>query len=383
MSASVVASREAPTLVPLDDGAVAGLTILPSGVVNLRRDLYLFVDFVRREGIRRSYRGNEIPKSAAVKLAKILSWSGEAETVASEKCGVWSDFVSHLARELGLVTFDVKGKYAGHSSTEPSFPENAIALNDARWAAWLAEAPAAKEKAILEALVSSAESELFAGATVVPGRRFDSFGCAVGAASRMDLPRIRGRLLELLAELPAGSWLPMRGLIDSWWCTKEQRWSRSRATRRSGSRSVRSSAIWSSTIDSAGGSWCAIRIGSRACSSSDSACRSASRTGLGSQRRADASAPKKSACAPFVRAALRSATSATSATELTRSEPGSPPTSQSIHRALDRFPRPQLPHLSSSPAPPRSASFSRHQGAAGCTFRRCTGSARHWSPSRR
>ena len=203
-----------PELSPLPDGKVAGMRKALAGPLNLRRDLYRFVSFVRREGLRRAYRSNGIPKGPASKLARLLSWPEEAAYVAQEGRGLWSDAVSRLAHQLGLVSFDLKGVYAGYSSQEPCFPDNDVEVQEKKLAAWLKAAPWEKEQAILTALAETTPSELFHGATLIPGRRFSSYGCDTGPASRMNLPAIRLRLLELLAQLPAETWLPMGAFID-------------------------------------------------------------------------------------------------------------------------------------------------------------------------
>lgn len=183
--------------------------------VNLRRDIHLFVDFVRENQIKRSHRSNGIPKGPATRLAKILSYPDEGAAIEEDGEGFWSDKVSFIARDLGLVKFDVEGVYAGYSSTEPSFPDNYILVEDKRVETWLASDPLEKERSILTALEKATGNEFFRGATLIDGDRFDSFGSATGPASRMDLPRIRRGLLELLAELPTGVWLPSRELV-SW-----------------------------------------------------------------------------------------------------------------------------------------------------------------------
>jgi hypothetical protein len=110
--------------------------------------------------------------------------------------------------------YDVKGVYAGYSSAEPSFPDNHVKVEAARFKQWLAKTPTAKERAILDALIETTPNEFFHWARLFPDHsRFDSFGCAIGPASRMALPAIRKALLEMLADLPTHEWLPMGGLI--------------------------------------------------------------------------------------------------------------------------------------------------------------------------
>ncbi len=199
----------------MNEDALAGLERRLSGRLNLRRDLYLFVDLVRREGLKRAHRTNDIPKGPALKLARILSWEGEESWVKSEGSGLWSDLVSRLARSLGLVSFNVEGVYKGYTSMEPSFPDNEIEVEARAVAAWLARSPVQKEKAILEKLVDDTGNEFFRSSTLHRGdARFDSLGCGIGPASRMPLGTIRRTLLGLLADQPHGVWIPVSVFVD-------------------------------------------------------------------------------------------------------------------------------------------------------------------------
>ena len=98
---------------PLPPSALKGLELHPASAVDLRRDLYLFVDFVRREGIKRAHRSNGIPKGPALKLAKLLSWADEAESIARDGEGDWSDYVSRLARDRRAGALRRKGELRG------------------------------------------------------------------------------------------------------------------------------------------------------------------------------------------------------------------------------------------------------------------------------
>ncbi len=199
---------------PLPPSALKGLQLYPAGVVDLRRDVYLFVDFVRREGLKRAHRNNEIPKGPALKLVKILARDEGGASADPEVEIAWADYVSRFARALGLVDFDVKGVYAGQSSYAPSFPDNHVVVDERRFEAWLASSPLEKERAIVDKLAETTHSEFFSHSTLF-GRepRFDTAGSATGPHARLDLPAMRRRLLALLAELPTGEWLRMEELI--------------------------------------------------------------------------------------------------------------------------------------------------------------------------
>jgi hypothetical protein len=198
----------------LAEPEVARLVRVPAGEVDLRRDLYQFIAYVRRQGLTRTVRENAIPKSAARALAKLLSREAEAAAVEQEGAGDWSDFVSWRALELGLVKFDTKGEYRGYSSTEPSFVDNQVHLVETAWLAYLAKTPCQKEWALLEKLLELPGNEFFSTPTLLASEGFSSWGCARGPASRMKLPKLRRTLLALLAGLEPGVWYEMSSFVD-------------------------------------------------------------------------------------------------------------------------------------------------------------------------
>ncbi len=202
-----------PTLAPAE---ILHLDIRPAGVVDLRRDIYQFVRYVRDKGLVRTRNDNDIPKSAARPLAKLLSWAGEARAVEAEGSGIWSDHVSGIARALGLVTYDIEGVYIGYHSSEPRFPDNQIEVVEKAWTAWLKQSALEKERAILEVLLSTTPNEFFGAPTLESGERFDLIGSATGPAGKMNLPVIRRGLLRFLAELAPGVWYETRAVVARW-----------------------------------------------------------------------------------------------------------------------------------------------------------------------
>ncbi len=206
--------KNTPELVSLSENAVSKFLIKPSTTVDIRRDIYLFIDFVQREGLKRAYRGNTIPKTAALKLAKFLSWSEERERVEQDGCGRWSDKISRIAHWLGLVSFDTEGVYVGYTSSEPSYPDNEIKVDKKKFSVWMNLTPLEKEQAILDKLILKTENEFFNAPSVIKKNCFDRRGCAVGPASRMPLSSIRRNLLKMLADLPEGVWFSTSAIIE-------------------------------------------------------------------------------------------------------------------------------------------------------------------------
>jgi hypothetical protein len=203
-----------PDLRAMSETELKGAQIIPARPVNLRRDLYHFVRYVQAYGLTRTYRENSIPKAAARKLAKTLSYKEEAQAIEEDGAGFWSDKISHLARKLGLVSFDLEGEYAGYSSSTESYPDNHITVDTKRWKEYLQMGPRVKERAIVDALIQMTPNEFFGSGTLLSGERFDSWGSATGAASRMKLPEIRRSLLKLLAQLNSNVWFETRAFVE-------------------------------------------------------------------------------------------------------------------------------------------------------------------------
>lgn len=202
-----------PSLQSLSQAELAGLEIASAGPVDLRRDLYQFVCYVRDKGLTRTRRGNEIPKTAARRLAKLLSLPGEAAYVEEYGCGHWSHAISRLARHMGLVSYDVEGIYAGYSSSEPCFPDNIVQLQAEAWERYLALSGGDKEREILACYRDHTPSEFFYAPLLLEAERFSIRGSATGPASRMDLSHIRQTLLDILGRLQPDVWYEVPSLV--------------------------------------------------------------------------------------------------------------------------------------------------------------------------
>ena len=107
---------------PID---VARLEV-PTRLPDLRRDLHVFVEYVRDRDVKRSHRGNALGKADAKRLAKLMSDAEASAEVDEDGSSAWIDFVDDVALKLGFVHYDTEGEYAGYTSQEPSFPDNYI-----------------------------------------------------------------------------------------------------------------------------------------------------------------------------------------------------------------------------------------------------------------
>ena len=198
----------------LSEPETAALTVVSSGPRNLRRDLYKFADFVRKNTVKRTYRENLIPKAVAKRLARILSDPEEETFVEENGQGLWTEIVGSTAKALGIVQYSEDGVYAGFASENKSYPDNYIQIVEPAWAEYCQAAPAEKETRILKAIAGMAGNEFFHCPDLVHLDCFPRHDGTRGPATRMNLPVIRRALFEMLAELPPGAWIEFRDFVE-------------------------------------------------------------------------------------------------------------------------------------------------------------------------
>ena len=128
---------------------------------DILRDLFTYLDYVGERDVKRMTRSNEIPKADSVRIAKLLG-DPELVQVAQETGGAqWIDFLDDLALRLQLVSYDLAGEYRGYTSSEASFIENYIFINQAQLQKFLAFSPAEQEKSILKTLIHASSRQKY------------------------------------------------------------------------------------------------------------------------------------------------------------------------------------------------------------------------------
>lgn len=200
----------------IDETKVTRLDV-PDQLPDLRRDLHVFVEYVRGRDVKRSHRGNNLSKGDSKRLAKLLSDSEALEEVQEDGTSWWAAFVDEIALKLEFVNYDTKGEYAGYTSSEPSFPDNYIEFQEKPYERFLAARVSKQEAALLKLLIErniSSNSEFFNASVVGRLDRFNSFGSATGVMPSLNFPAIRRFLLQLLAECPTGCWLSTASLVQ-------------------------------------------------------------------------------------------------------------------------------------------------------------------------
>ncbi|MGO9468015.1 MAG: hypothetical protein ACLQVF_28105 [Isosphaeraceae bacterium] len=197
----------------IDVASLDVATALP----DLRRDLHVFVDFVRAREVKRSHRGNALSKVDAKRLAKLLSDPDAVREVDEEGSSAWIDFVDEVALRLGFIYYDTEGEYAGYSSQERSFPDNYIEFRAKPYEQFLEAKAAKQESTLLESLVRQGQgsaSEFYSQSVLGRLDGFSRWGSALGVMPTIDFAAVRRFLLGLLAECPSDQWLSTSSLVE-------------------------------------------------------------------------------------------------------------------------------------------------------------------------
>jgi hypothetical protein len=184
---------------------------------NLRRDVHVFVDYVRAREVKRSHRENALSKADAKRLGKLLSDPDTVREVDEEGSSPWIHFVDEVTRRLGFVHYDTRGQYAGHTSQEPSFPDNYIEFRAKPYEQFLAAKAAKQELTLLELLAQGGQgsaSEFYRRGVLGRLDGFNHWGSALGVMPTLDFSAVRRFLLELLAKCPSGHWLCVSSLVE-------------------------------------------------------------------------------------------------------------------------------------------------------------------------
>jgi len=199
----------------LETCTVAHLNVY-SNPHNLRRDIHAFVDYVNQRGVKRSYRNNQLPKADAKRIAKLMSHPDCLQQIEEEEGNFswWINEVDSLARRLGFINYDIKGEYAGHTSSQPSYRDNYIEYKAKAYGAFLALPLLEQEKRLLALLRDDAShKEFFHRHLQSSLNSFPSWGMATNVIPLLDFPKIRRFLFDLLAGLDSRKWYTTVSLI--------------------------------------------------------------------------------------------------------------------------------------------------------------------------
>jgi hypothetical protein len=184
---------------------------------DLRKDLHIFVDYVANRDVKRSTRGNNLPKVDARRLAKLITDPDAVEQVEANARGTWLGYVDWLVLKLGFVDYDTKGTYLGYYSREPSYPDNYIEYQEKKYNRFMALPFQDQEQLILNTLIehySYSENELLQTGAQGCLNTFDYRGCATGILPFLDFAKSRRFLLDILKGCESNVWYSVASLVQ-------------------------------------------------------------------------------------------------------------------------------------------------------------------------
>ena len=181
---------------------------------DLRHDLHALVDYARQHEIKRGHRTNLIPRAHQERLAKLMSDPASAGELDEDGNSAWIEHVDRICWQLKFLLYDTEGVYAGYSSSEPSFPDNYVSVDEQRYERFLELPLPAQEQALLEVHLSNPGDEFFTRGTLSRLDQFDAFGSGIGVVPTIPFARVRRHLLELVAHCPGGVWLSTASLVE-------------------------------------------------------------------------------------------------------------------------------------------------------------------------
>ena len=184
---------------------------------DLRRDLHVFVQYIREREAKRLVRSNDLSKADYRRLAKLVS---DPEAVDEVKANGRSSWVAHVdwkALKLGFVSYDTEGVYLGYTSRQPSYPDNYVIFNAREYQEFLDSPLIVQERRLLDLLIGEEDgcrSEFFHGGYFGRLGSFKSWGCATGVIPMLDFPRARRFLLDILRQCEVGVWYRTSSLVQ-------------------------------------------------------------------------------------------------------------------------------------------------------------------------
>ncbi|MCF8086999.1 MAG: hypothetical protein K9K63_07670 [Desulfotignum sp.] len=195
---------------------VSSLTDIEDKVPDLKKDLHVFVEYVRNRTVKRSVRENKLPKTDLTRLAKLISDPFAPADVAEHGESDWLDFIDHLALQLKFIDYDTQGEYAGYTSYNRSFPDNYIDFNADVYTAFLEKSLQEQEQVVFDCLVDSYANDMNEFYSVnALGRldRFNFWGCATGVMPFIRFGEARRKVFAHLKNYLPGVWYSTSSLI--------------------------------------------------------------------------------------------------------------------------------------------------------------------------
>lgn len=196
---------------------VQDLDVFVKNFYDLRRDVHVFVEYVKSREVKRAYRTNFLTKTDYNRLVKLMTDPRAVKEIEAMDRSTWVDFVDELALKLEFVSYDTKGQYMGYTSSEPSYPDNYIQFNSQKYNAFLNKPLLEQERLFFNTLVDNynyCNNEFFHNSLLGQLNCFSSFGCATGVVPGLNFAKSRRFLFNVLAECKSGLWYSTASLVE-------------------------------------------------------------------------------------------------------------------------------------------------------------------------
>lgn len=195
---------------------VSGLDVFVNPC-DLRKDVHTFIDYMKNHSVKRATRSNNLPKTDARRLAKLITDPDALENVENDEWWTWLMYVDNIALSLGFVGYDTEGEYMGYSSAEPSFPDNYIEYREKNYNDFLYMSLLDQERLLFETLITDAgydNNELLRRSITGILDTFVTFGCATGVLPHLNFVRPRKTIFNILKGCQSDVWYSTASLIQ-------------------------------------------------------------------------------------------------------------------------------------------------------------------------
>ena len=200
--------------IKLENIDIKGLDVV-SCAYNLRKDIITFVDFCNENYPKRGHRDNNISKTDIRKMAKVFGNKDVINSVKEHGKSDYIEFIDELAYKLDFVEYDTKGEYLGYYSSEPSYPDNHIEVNDSKFEEYIDSSLYQQDKKLLEAIIgtyNNVDNEFHKMEYHSRLDEFNSWNCR-NLMQNIKFDVARRQMLDILSQLPTGEWYSTQSLI--------------------------------------------------------------------------------------------------------------------------------------------------------------------------
>lgn len=189
---------------------------IKTNLYDIRRDLFLFMQYCLEHEIKRSVYGNMLSKSEYKRIAKKLGRPELMDDYEKDMGLWWIDFVDGLALALKWIEYDTEGEYQGYSSRRAAFRDNYIEVHEVNFNRFLKLSALEQEKKLYSYFKEKygPKNELVKQGLFSFLDRFPLWGMGTGVLPTLNFARSKAVLLEILGTLAPNTWYATADLIQ-------------------------------------------------------------------------------------------------------------------------------------------------------------------------